>query len=304
MAVTHTIVPLPLSGNTTEEQNQRLQGCLNDAVSEAYRLAIEQLDRQSAQAVLETERKLRSDIVGAVTDIVNRHTLSSKFHDEEVDSKRTYPPTYQVRPVEAQVTALRKAFPELVRCHEKLGRIPLPEGPEAWFAIPRWQVIASTYNEAVERILEVLAARRRISNRILGRLGEKYLRQSERTRLGESILGDQQQGNDIFAIPAQLGMLHRGCSTRRTRALLASNEFCLGSFAVASILLTHPERLSVSESLMIDCGGDEYSPRADLHFDRVPLFDFDLGGIEFSIFYEDRARDMWGTPTGFLYKLA
>jgi len=38
-------------------------------------------------------------------------------------------------------------------------------------------------------------------------------------------------------------------------------------------------------------------------FDRVPLFDYDLSGIEFSIFYENRARNLWGTPTGFLYKL-
>jgi hypothetical protein len=41
----------------------------------------------------------------------------------------------------------------------------------------------------------------------------------------------------------------------------------------------------------------------DYTFDRVPLFDYDLSGIEFSIFYEDRARDVWGTPTGFLYRL-
>jgi hypothetical protein len=29
-----------------------------------------------------------------------------------------------------------------------------------------------------------------------------------------------------------------------------------------------------------------------------------LSGIEFSMFYQDRARNLWGTPTGFLYKLA
>jgi hypothetical protein len=36
----------------------------------------------------------------------------------------------------------------------------------------------------------------------------------------------------------------------------------------------------------------------------VPLFDFDLGGVEFSIFYEDRARNLWGTPTAFAVKLS
>jgi len=31
--------------------------------------------------------------------------------------------------------------------------------------------------------------------------------------------------------------------------------------------------------------------RGDSTFDRVPLFDFDLFGIEFRIFYDDRARN-------------
>jgi len=302
-ATSHIIVPLHLSGNTSEQQNQQLQSCLGDAVRNAYLTAIEQLDRQSAQAVLEVERQIKADIAKAVTEIVHNHTISSKYEEEEVGSDRGYPPTYRVRPVEAQVTELKRLFPELGACHEKLGRIPLPEEPEAWFAIPRWQAVAPNYNAAVERILEVLAKKRRFSNRIVGRLGKEYLRQTERTQLAETILADQQQGNDILVVAAQAGMLHRGSSARRTRASLAGNEFCLGVFAVASMLLTHTERLSAGDSLMIDCGGDEYSPRADYTFDRVPLFDFDISGIEFSIFYEDRARNLWGTPTGFLYKL-
>jgi len=303
MAPTHTIVPLHLSGNTTEQQNQQLQDCFGDAVRSAYLTVIEKLDRQSAQAVLELEDDLKSDIAKAVIEIVENHKVSHKFEDEMAGSDRSYPPTYKLRPLEAQVTELRKVFPSLGSCQEKLGRLPLPEGPEAWFAIPRWQAVAPTYNEAVETVIEILAAKRRFANRIAGRLGKEYLRQTERSRLAESLLADQQQGNDILVVAAQAGMLHRGSSARRTRSTLAGNEYCLGVFAVASILLTHPERLSDGDSLMIDCGGDEYSPRADYTFDRVPLFDFDLSGIEFSIFYEDRARNLWGTPTGFLYKL-
>ncbi len=304
MLATHTIVPLYLSGNTTEQQNQQLQSCLGDAVRNAYLTAIERLDRQSAQAVLEEEDKLKAEITGAVTEIIQNRTVSHKFEDEEVGSDRCYPPTYRVRPVEAQVTELRKAFPVLGACQEKLGRLPLPEEAEAWFAIPRWQAVAPTYNEAVEKILAILAAKRRFANRIAGRLGKEYLRQSDRTQLAEHLLADQQQGSDILVVAAQAGMVHRGSSARRTRASLAGNEFCLGVFGLASLLLTHPERLSDGDSLMVDCGGDEYSPRANYTFDRVPLFDFDLSGIEFSIFYEDRARNLWGSPTGFLYKLA
>jgi hypothetical protein len=297
------IVPLHLSGNTTEVQSRMLQQFLGEAVQEACRTAIEQLDQQSAQAVLDMNRKLKSEVADRVVEIIHRHTMSDKFKDEEVGSSRVYPPSYRVRPVEAQVTELRKLFPALGSCNERLSRRPLPERAEAWFAIPRWQALAPTYNEAVELLIDVLATRRKVSNRIVGKLSEKHLRQSERSRLAEKILGEQQQGNDILVVAAQAGMLHRGSSARRTRVAMAGNEFSLGVFAFGCMLLTHPERLSTGDTLMVDCSGDEYSVRGDYTFDRVPLFDYDMAGIEFSIFYEDRARNLWGTPTGFLYKL-
>ncbi|MGA2170248.1 MAG: hypothetical protein ABSG62_18775 [Terracidiphilus sp.] len=302
-ATPHQMVPLHLSGNTTEQQNRMLQEFLGQAVQEAYRTAIEQLDQQSAQAVLDMARKLKSEVAELVVETIARHTVSDKYKDEEVGSNRSYPPTYRVRPVEAQVTELKTLFPSLGSCREKLGRRPLPEGAEAWFAIPRWQALAPTYNEAVEMLVGILAAKRKFSNRIIGRMGPTYLRQSERSKLAEKILSEQQEGNDILVVGAQAGMLHRGSSARRTRAAMAGNEFGLGVFAFGCMLLTHPERLSSGDTLMIDCGGDEYSVRGDYTFDRVPLLDYDITGLEFSIFYEDRARNLWGTPTGFLYKM-
>ncbi len=299
----HQIVPLHLSGNTTDQQNKQLQELLGAAVQEAYQTAIEHLDRQSAQTVLDKGKTLRSEVACKVVEIIHRNTASDKFMDEEMGSNRVYPPTYRVRAVEAQVTALRGYFPSLGSCIEKLGRRPLPDGAEAWFVIPRWQSLAQTYNEAVQVVLEVLATKRRFSNRIIGRLGPEYLRQSERTKLAEKILSEQQEGSDLLVVAAQAGLLHRGSSARRTRVAMAGNEFGMGVFAFACMLLTHPERLSSGDTLMVDCGGDEYSMRGDYTFDRVPLFDYDLSGIEYSIFYEDRARNLWGTPTGFLYKL-
>jgi len=303
MAGAHSIVPLPLSGNTTEQQNRMLQESLGEAVDTAYRRAIEQLDRQTASVLLEMDKQLKNEVAGTVLEIIQRHTVSDKFRDEDVGSNRVYPSTYRVRPIEAQVSELRKLFPTLGTCHEKLARGVLTEGAEAWFAIPRWQALASTYNEAVEMVLDTLASRRRFANRIGGRLGGTYLRQIERSKLAERILSEQQLGSDILVVAAQAGILHRGSSARRTRVAMAPNEFGLGVFAFACILLTHPERLSATDTLMVDCCGDEYSMRGDYTFDRVPLFDYDLAGIEFSIFYEDRARNLWGSPTGFLYKL-
>ena len=303
MATAALVTPLHLSGNTTDSQNAQLHDFLGEAVDSACTQAIEQLDRQSVQTVLEMGKKLKGEIAESLVQIIHKHTISDKFKDEEVPSNRAYPPTYKVRPVEAQVTEMKKLFPSLGSCMEKMARKPLLEGAEAWFAIPRWQALAPTYNEATEMMLTALASRRKFQNRIVGRLGEIYLRQSERTRLAEKILADQQQGHDFLVIPIQAGMLHRGCSARRARIAMAGNEFGLGVFTVACILLTHPERLSSEDTLMIDCGGDEYSVRGDYTFDRVPLFDFDISGIEFSIFYEDRSRNLWGTPTGFLYKI-
>jgi hypothetical protein len=299
-----SVIPLHLSGNTTDQQNAQLQEFLGEAVQAAFRKAIEQLDQHSAKSVLEMGKKLKAEVAESVVNIIHRNTASDKFKDEEVGSNRTYPPTYKVRPVEAQVTALRKFFPSLGNCLEKLARKPLLEGAEAWFALPRWEALAPTYNEAVEMALEVLATKRKFQNRIVGRLGPTYLRQGERSKLAKKILADQQQGNDILVVAAQAGMLHRGCSARRARIRMAGNEFGMGVFDVACLLLTHPERLSTDETLMIDCGGDEYSVRGDYAFDRVPLFDFDIAGIEFSIFYEDRSRNLWGTPSGFLYKMS
>jgi hypothetical protein len=266
---TQSIVPLHLSGNTTPQQNKQLQEFLGEAVQE----------------------------------IIQRHTVCDKYKDEQVGSNRAYPPTYRVKPVEAQVTELRKFFPCLGSCQERLAHRPLPEGAEAWFAVPRWQALAPTYSEAVEMVIGVLATKRKFQNRIAGRMGPAYLRQSERSKLAATILADQQQGNDILVIAAQAGMRHRGCSARRARVAMAGNEFGAGVFAVACILLTHPERLSHEDTLMIDCGGDEYSLRGDYTFDRVPLFDYDISGIEFSAFYDDRSRNLWGTPSGFLYKV-
>jgi len=303
MASPQMIVPLPLSGNTTEKQNKLLQEFLGQAVQDAYKKAIEQLDQQSAQTVLDMDKKLRNDLSGKIVETIQSHAVSNKYMDEEVVSTRVYPSTYRVRPIEAQVTELRKMFPTLGSCNEKLARRQLPAGAEAWFAVPRWQALAPTYNEAVEMVIGMIASKRRFSNRIVGKLGSIYLRQSERSKLAEKILADQQQGHDILVVGAQAGLLHRGSSARRTRVAIAPNEFGLGVFTFACMLLTHPERLSAGDTLMVDCSGDEYSVRGDYTFDRVPLFDYDLSGVEFSIFYEDRARNLWGTPTGFLYKV-
>ena len=304
MATTHTVTPLNITGNTTPAQNELLRKILGEAVQAAYEGAIERLDRHSVQLVLDGDRAFRAEATESVGALIDRFTISDKYKDEQTPSQLEYPTSYRPRPVEAQVTELRKIFPGLGSAMEKVGRRPLPESAEAWIAIPRWQAVAPTYGEACRTMVEALASRRKFSNRILGNLGPTFLRQCERTQHAEKILAEQQPGHDILVFAAQAGKHHRGRSARRARVVLAGNEFALGMFAMGCLLLVHPERLSQQESLMIDCSGDEYSIRGDCTFDRVPLFDYDISGIEFSMFYEDRSRNLWGTPTGFLYRFS
>lgn len=303
MSKTHHVVPLALSGNVTQAQSDQLREAISSAALRGVRLAMEKLDQHSARLVLDLEAKLNSEVTSAVEKIVQRFTVSEKYMDEEALSRRQYPTSYRVRPVEAQVTALRKIFPGAGKCLERLARHTLPDGAEDWFVIPRWQAVAHTYGEAVAKMIEALSESRRFSNRILERIGPEFLRQSERTALAERILANQQPECNLLVIAAQFGLLYRGCSARRARVLMATNEFALGTFAVGCMLLTHPERLSHVDTVMLDCGGDEYSLRGDGCFDRVPLFDFDIGGIEFSVFYEDRARNLWGTPSAFVFEM-
>ena len=297
------VSPLNISGNTTPQQNAMLQQFLGEAAREASRFALEHLDQQSADVVLEMREKVKSEFLQSVVGIMKRHTVSDRHKDEETPSRREYPAAYKVRPIEAQVTELRTVFPNLWSCMEKIGHRPVPEGAEGWFAVPRWEMLGSTYNEAVQRVLHALARQRRFSNRIADKIDALHLRQTSRAERAWQILSEQQPENDLLVIAAQVGMQHRGRSARRTRAILRGNEFGLGALAMGCILLTHPERMSAMNALMIDCCGDEYSMTANGHYDRVPLFDYDLGGLQFSVFYEDRAWNIWGSPSGFLFQM-
>ena len=303
MATSADVHPLNITGNTTCDQMEAMRKFLGEAVAAASKTAIEKLDRQTAQLVLDKQHRLKVEFTDSVVEIVQRHTISDKYKDEETGSNREYPPTYRVRPIEAQVTALRKFFPKLGSCQERIARRPLPEGAEGWFAVPRWQALGATYQEAVEQALEKIAQQRKFANRLQGKLCEAYLRPMERSERAMALLTAQQLGNDILVAAVQAGRLHRGCSARRTRVIMQGNEFGLGVFAFACLLLTHPERLSSGDALMVDCGGDEYSLGADGIYDRVPLFDYDLSGLQFSVFYNDRSRNLWGSPSGFLFKM-
>jgi hypothetical protein len=224
------------------------------------------------------------------------------FANEKVKSNYGYPSGYAVKPVCEQLVELSKHFNGLdtngvLACSKELPA--LPAGAEGWFTVPRWEKVAKSYNEAVEKVLDLIGKTRTLYNYRKGNLGPKYLRLSERTAVALQMIGEKQKG-DFLLIPAQFGLTHRGRSVRRVRAIYAPNEFGLGSFVVGCMILSHPERLVQWEQLHIDCPGDEYAPDADGVFSRAPYFWFYDGGVKFYVGWVNYTYGLFGSASGFV----
>ena len=224
----------------------------------------------------------------------------NQFADEEVQSSYAYPKGYKVKGITEQTNILRQLFPGVGNALEKLAARPLPPNAEGWFAIPKWQTLAPTYGEAVEKVLAMIASKRKFYNYRDGQLGAEYLRQHAKTAKMFQKLGDEQKDFDILVVSAQSGLRHKGRSVRRAREVFTANEFGLGAFAIGIMLLTHPEREVQWEQLHVDCAGDEFSPDADGDFSDAPLFDFYDGGVRFDAYWYDSANGFYGSASGFV----
>ncbi len=225
------------------------------------------------------------------------------YPDEEV-SANGYLSGYRTPlAIDRQLTVLQTAFPGLGAPAADVVQQPLPEDAEGYFAIPRWQAVAPTYEEALERLLDVLSSARegKFFNYRKGRLGGDVLRQHEATAAALDTLAARQGNADVLILPAQFGLRHAGRSIRRARALFAPGEFGLGAFQVAAMLLTHPTRLAQNDDLWPDCAGDEYDDRdRPERYGRAPRFIFDGGQEEFGTHWINRPEDTDGSVSAFL----
>ena len=220
------------------------------------------------------------------------------FADEEVPSGLGYPPAYAPRPLPEQALRLRGAFPRL---GETVLPPPpaLPAGAEAWFLIPDWRRVAATYNVAVTDALAAIAGTRPTSLARIERLGPNSLRPHERSAtMGQRLPGLGDSG--LLLVAAQFGLRHRGRSVRRSRARFADHEFGLGAFAVAVMLLTHPERIAQFDQLYLDCAGDEYSASDEQQFSEAPYFRFLDGRLAFGTSWHGTSDAYFGSASAFL----
>ena len=210
-----------------------------------------------------------------------------------------YPEGYKLKPLAEQQAVLLKHFPRLRKMSATLPE--LPEGAEGYFAIPRWERIAPTYGEALSRVLAALAKSREghFHDYRKGQLGARFLRQEKQSKTRWDRLAARQRG-DIVAVPAQFGRRYRGKSANDVRAMLEDNQFGLGAYHIAIMLLTHPERFSTGSELWLYAPGDEYSYGGDGQFEFAPLFYFRGGEIGFDAIFAGGAYDVYGSASGIL----
>jgi len=287
--------------NATPGQIKQISQFATDAVEKV--LAEFGLDNPGAQRVIEHGDKFANGIRETVTALLKDLSVSDKFKDEEVESSYGYRSGYKPKGITEQTNYLRELFPGVGYADEKLADGTLPPNAEGWFAIPRWEKIAPTYNEAVQKVLDMIKQTRggKFYNYCDGQLGPERLRQTAKTAGVFQKLGDEQKDHDILVVPAQFGLRHRGRSVRRAREVFASGEFGLGAFAIGVMILTHPERLQHYDDLWIDCAGDEYDdPDAAVRFDHTPYFGFCGGEVWFGAYWAGDADDVYGSASGYL----
>src|SRR3989338_3504975 len=289
----------------TDGQKKQVKRFAEDAVDRAIARGL--LDKDGIQKLIENGDEFQARIMTGIKDL----SVSNQYANEEVRSSYTYPKEYKgPKPIADQIKALAKIFDlDPSQAIEFVKNLPALESfvPvdamqwTGWFAIPSVDALAKKhfpevtdpvqkYCQAVQLVHAKIAASRSFYNYREGQITPAQLRVHARTAHALDLIAETQK-SDILIVAAHLGMRHRGKSVRRAREVFVGNEFGLGSLAVGSIVLTHPERLVRWEELDMDCSGDEFSPEADGVFSESPCFVFGDGGVGFGAdFVDDPSR--------------
>ena len=180
------------------------------------------------------------------------------YADEEVESNYGYPLDFYFRSIADQLKVWGKHFSDFDNSYvPSLVCRPLPSGAEHWGIIPKPSKLGSNYHEALDKMLGLVAKQSKFQNWQGGELGPDYLQLVEKTAQIIAQMEKETPG-DFLVLPYQFGMRWRGKSVRRAQVLFDDNEFGLGPYEIAALLLAHPNRISGLEQLYIDCAGCEY----------------------------------------------
>lgn len=216
-------------------------------------------------------------------------------YGEEALSERSYGCDYTgAKPVELQACRLKELLGDNGLTYDVVAvQRGVPVNAEDFFVIPRYEIISRNYCRAVLFVLSLLeqVVRFEMNNILKTDLERRVItiKQSIRTRKGRRELIRQQQGHDLLIYPAGFGKRYKCCSVAKVRGIMDRNEFGLGVYEVAIMLLLHPERLTHTCDLWIDCCGDEsrlfkkeiyYSHCPSVLIDEDDLLEVSVNDIE------------------------
>lgn len=189
---------------------------------------------------------------------------SSPYAGQVVESNYGYPGGFKIRSVQEQIKILRQYIPNL-----DYSRVDYylpdkgewcPNYAEGYAVIPRFNKIGAYY-EALVKVLELIAKTRMFNNfcneNYDGQSFKNKLRMTEKTSQSLAAVESRMNG-DVLAFPFQFGKKFAGRSICNARANFAGNEFGLGPYEVAILLLTHPDRITGFDQLNIWCAGCDY----------------------------------------------
>ena len=271
-------------GTPTAEQVDLVRALGSSAIDDVLREA--SLNSLAASRVVRRSPEFLALVREAIRDALTRLPAYGMFEDEEIRSGHVYPSGYTGPGAvsghrQAQVEVLNVFLPKICHVEPRLSEIELPVLADGYFVAPWWRSVASTYGAALQLAITWLAQTRK--NKFysyLGEFGPKAMRREVRTTLAfEALAHRQRENKNALLVSAQFGHQHRGRSARRSCAIFAAHEFGLGTFEIACMLLTHPERLKEYDFLEIICLGDRYDdPNSDESFGMVPIFLIDGDG--------------------------
>ena len=173
---------------------------------------------------------------------------------------------------------------------------------EGVFVVPRWERIASSYAKATEKVLDLLKKTRHLRNCRDGKI-LNYLKRNKDTEklIGKIVEKNGMSDFDVVVIPAQTGILYQGKSFYQAKEKFLPDEFGLGIFEVACILLTHPERLCEENHLRILCADDySVSPKGG-KCNHIMYFGIQDGLLQCGRKSKDFASGLYGLASGIAY---
>ena len=229
---------------------------------------IKQLERITEDAVEPIIKQLNLDSAGAQR-IIERGDEIKRILAPCLMKLATDNTT--AKPIAEQVAVLREFLGFNIKTFdENAADRPLPEGADGWFAIPRWEKIASTYNDAVNLVMR--AVDEAYAEDLETHLDEVrsfkdygFVEEEGKLTALRGIM-QQQNDHDILVVPAQLVSRYNEFSHSRARNLIAMNEaeFGLGAFEVCCIFLANKDYILSSvreEVLHLNCPGDTFQYR-------------------------------------------